>query len=140
MTHRRKTIRDAVVTLLDTGAIVTSGRVYSNRSLPVGESDLPVLLVYTQSETSGALDLSSKTLSRQLTIVVEAVAKDVNDATLDDTLDALAEAVETALQADSAWNGTVFDSTLIATDIDLERNGDVPLGRIRLTYQARYHF
>lgn len=138
MTHRRKTIRDAVVALLDTGTIVASGKVYSNRTLRVAAADAPYVNVYTQSETSQPLNITGKTLARVLTISIEAVAKDFSDATLDDTLDTLAEGIETALRADEAWAGSVFDSTLIGTEIETSDEGDTPLGRIRLTYSARY--
>ncbi len=138
MTHKRKTIRDAVVTLLDTGTIVASGRVYSNRAISVKPGDFPVINVSTLSETSQPIDFSTKQLQRVLTLQVEAVAKDTAEATIDDTLDTLAEGIESALRADSAWNGTVFDATLVATSQALDTDGEYPLGRVLMTYTARY--
>lgn len=141
MAHKRKTIRDAVVTLLDTGTIVASGKVYSNRALSVAAGDLPVLNVYTESETSEIFEVSQKTLQRELTLVVEATAAQVSDATLDDTLDDLADEIETALKADQSWAGLVMDSFLSGTELAIEQGDNaLALGRIRLSYTVRYFY
>jgi hypothetical protein len=140
VTHQRKTIRDAVVTLLDTGTIVASGKVFSNRAVNVKDSDLPVLNVYTQQETSSVLEFCSTKLDRSLSLVVEAVAKVTTQESLDDTLDALCEEIEAALSASSSWNGTVFESFLSGTSIEIERDGETYIGRALLTYDVRYHY
>jgi hypothetical protein len=140
MTHQRKTIRDAIVSMLDDGSIVASGKVFSNRSLKVWKQELPVLNVFTSSETAEPYELCNGQLDRTLIVVIEATASDVDDESIDDVLDALAEEIENKLDADPTLSGSVVDSILTQTEISSSSEGDRPTGSITLTYNARYIF
>lgn len=141
MAHQRKTIRDAVASVLSAGnTIVAAGKVYSNRGLNVWAEDLPVVNVTTDSETAEVFETCNKKYQRDLTIVIEAVATQVGDATIDDTLDDLADKIERAMKADATWNGTVFDSSLTTTTLSIDADGEKFVGRAQLTYSARYYY
>lgn len=140
MTHPRKTIRDAVVGLLNTGTIVASGRVYSNRSRPIWEESLPEINVYSRSEESTVDEMGSPpTLLRTLELLIEVTAVDTDDETLDDTLDALAKKIEDALKVDPTWGvGAVGNSTLTGTEFSSSSEGEQPIGSATLIYSVNY--
>lgn len=138
MTHRRKEIRDAVVTLLGNASVVASGRVYSNRNLAVESDLLPVLNVYTADEGEQVLDVTGASLIRTMPLIVEIRAKAANNATIDDTLDALADSVETAMESDPTLGGLATDITLESTSLAASAEGDYSVGRARLTYRTRF--
>jgi hypothetical protein len=121
MSHVRKQIRDAVVAALP-------GTVYASRVWPVQESDLPVHLVYMGTEQAEELDF--KTLDRRLEVVIECVAQ-----ALDDDLDALIVGVEQALGAGVA---PAMNLRLLSVEIVNSAEGSAPIGRARMTYEARY--
>lgn len=135
MAHMRKTIRDAVVTLL-TGLTSTGARVYPSRLYPYdpAEAGGAGLMVYTVSESSL---LEGRTLTRELDLVIEVVAQ-VNG-TLDDDLDTIAVEVETAMGDDPAlgFNGPV-DSYLKSTQVALRKDGEKETGGLVMTYGVMY--
>lgn len=138
MTHQRKTIRDAIVAALDDGSIVASGKVYSNRALSNWESSLPIINVINESETSEPEVVTNTTLFRNLTISITAYAKNAADESLDDSLDALAELIESKMTDDPTIGDTVLDSNLSETQMGSNAEGGIPLGAIQLIYSAMY--
>ena len=71
MAHQRKTIRDRVITVL-TGLSTTGSNVFNSRVYPNEESKLPLLNVFTLSET---VELDSvKSTIREMELVVEGFA------------------------------------------------------------------
>ncbi len=135
MAHMRKTIRDAVVTLL-TGLTTTGTRVYPSRLYPYdpANSGGAGLMVYTVSESSF---LEGRTLTRELDLVIEVVAQ-VND-TLDDTLDTIAVEVETAMGANPSLGLTgPIDSFLKSTQLALRKDGEKETGGLVMTYGVMY--
>lgn len=136
MPHVRKIIRDAVVSRL-TGLSATGARVYPTRTYPVDVDSLPALCVYTLSEESSVDSLgTNRGLSRRLDLIVEAVAR-VN-ATLDDTLDAIALEIETAIAADPTLGGLAKDCTLASTRIAVRGEAEKETGAAVLTYSVTY--
>jgi hypothetical protein len=135
MTHRRQEIRDAVVTMLSG---LAGGRVYSNRELAIEADSLPAINVYTVEEDAAPFTASQKTYRRTLTLVIDVLAKNVDDAVLDNTLDDLAESVEAALVADTTASGKAIDTRLTSTTVTRDSSGEVPIGVLKLTYQAVY--
>jgi hypothetical protein len=135
MAHLRKSIRDAVVTIL-TGLTTTGARVYPSRLYPYdpAEAGGPGLMVYTVSESS---ELEGRTLTRELDLVIEVVAQ-VND-TLDDTLDTIAVEIETAMGTDPrlGFTGPV-DSWLKSTQFAFRKDGEKETGGLVMTYGVYY--
>lgn len=138
MTHRRKSIRDAVVTMLTNAAIVGSGKVVSNRRYRDEESDLPLINVVSATEESKPLDLTGSQYRRTLAIVVDVLAKVVDEEAIDDTLDALAESIESAFAADPTLGGYAATTLLASTNFIEDESDDIALGRMSLSFQVQY--
>lgn len=138
MTHQRTTIRSAVKAILDAASIVAAGKVYDQRSLAVLDSDLPVIVVETLPETSAYRDLTTGVLDRSLDVTVEMIASNTDDALVADTVDTFAAQIESALAADPTWGGNVYEQHLTSTDLEKDSHGQVPVGRLKLKYQAKY--
>ena len=132
MAHARRSIREAVATAV-TGLATTGSRVFQSHMLP--QETLPCLLVTAGSEEVET-DLGS-VQTRVLEIEIVGVAKAASD--VDDTLDAIAEEVEAAVQSAGTLGGLVSAPpvlTRIRTDFDdsLEQ----PVGEIALTFGCTY--
>lgn len=135
--HVRQQIREAAAALL-TGLASTGPRVFQSRVYPLHESDLPALRIYATEESAEAATIHNpKLLSRALTLVVECCARAETD--LDDTLDTMAKEVETALGNAPTLSGTARDCTLTGTEIDMQGEGDAPLGVARLSFAVLYN-
>jgi hypothetical protein len=134
MTHARRQIREAVATAL-TGLTTTSTRVYQSRMLPAGTDRLPCLLITADGEE---IDNSVQThQARQITITVRGYAKAVAD--VDDTLDAIAEEVETAAQAAGTLSGKVPGGlSLRRIETEFDDTLEKPAGVIELQFLAGY--
>lgn len=135
--HVRRQIREAVATAV-TGLATTGARVYQSRVYPVEQTNLPGLLIRTYRESSKAETIHApRLMERTLLLEVIAVAKAVTD--LDDTLDGICKEVEIALAMPvSALAGKAKDITLIATDIELNGEGERPTGRARMIFEIEY--
>lgn len=132
MTHARRQIREAAATAF-TGLATTGSRVFQSRMKPT--DNLPCLLITTEDEEVEQTPQSRQ--ARVLTLTVRGLAK--SGATVDDTLDAIAEEVEAAAQAAGTLGGKAPGGLVlkrISTDFDetLEK----PAGVIVLEYQAGY--
>jgi len=100
VTHVRKTIRDAAATAV-TGLATTSTRVYKSRNLPLQAAEFPSLCVYARADEasyeSSAFVGGVPRPTRRVELHVEGYQKDADGAAIEDTLDAIAEEVETAI-------------------------------------------
>jgi len=141
--HVRKQIRDQVVSVV-TGLATTGSSVFASRRYPFQKHELPAIAVYAVSEDSDAENISSaRHLERTAEIIIEGVAQD-NDA-LDDTLDAMAKEIETAIGAAvtnkaSSLRGLVRDMVLINSQMALQpdKTAEIKTGSIVLTYRVPY--
>lgn len=129
MAHVRSQIRDAIVTALSGLTIsVKASRAYS---LTWG---VDMALVYVPQD-----DVTQKAgpyIHRMATVLVEIFVNGKAD-TIDDTLDAHATIVETAL-AGSNLGGLAKDVQLRQTEIAFNGEGATPVGILRMTYQVPY--
>jgi hypothetical protein len=135
--HLRRQIREGVAAAI-TGLATTGANVFQSRVYPLQTTDLPALLVHTDSETSEVLTIHSpRELQRRVEVRVVAVAKAAAD--LDDTLDQIAKEVEVALAMPvSALAGIAKEITLTAISIDMQGSAEQPVGALTMTYQADY--
>ena len=132
--HVRTQIRDRVAALL-----AHVGTVYKARVYPTGECALPVVLVSCGPEQMEPVTLSLSSgyqLERVLAIIVEARVADCSD--LDEALNELAVAIETALGADPTLGGAAHDSHPVAIEVSRSGDGRQPIGAIRMTFEVRY--
>ena len=133
MAHQRKTIRDQVVTTL-TGLTTTGSNVFNSRVYPNEQSKLPLLNIYSLSESS-ELDATGGLL-RTMDLVVEGFAQ--ANSNIENTMDTIAKEVEEALGADHTLNGTCTTHSLSSTEISLNNEGNLPLGVVRLVFSVIY--
>lgn len=136
MAHARQTIREQVGTTL-TGLSTTGSNVFQSRVYPLQESNLPALLIYTKEESSEAVVMgSNRVIERELTLAVEAYVK--TNTNSDDTIDTIAEEVETAIGADSTLNNKAKDVFLVSTDINYVGEGENPVAVATLNFLVSY--
>ena len=114
-------------------------RVKKSRSLEVTPDDLPMILVSAKEETVEQINKAhfEGGYRRTLTLHVEGIIEALDD--VEDDLDRMALGIEGAL------DGLIIEGTesahlmLRGTDIDVDREGELPLGAIRLTYEVIYN-
>ena len=136
MAHARQAIREQVGTTL-TGLSTTGSNVFQSRVYPLQESNLPALLIYTKEESSEAIVMgSNRVIERELTLAVEAYVK--TNSNSDDTIDTIAEEVETAIGADSTLNNKAKDVFLVSTDINYVGEGENPVAVATLNFLVSY--
>ena len=136
MAHVRKLIRDNITTTL-TGLATTSSNVFQTRLFPLGESKLPALCIYTNSETTEYGTIKApRTQVRTLEVMVEAYVKDTS--VLDNSLDTIAVEIEEALSSDLTRGGYAKDTKIISFDADYTGDGEQSVGIGRFTISVVY--
>lgn len=134
MTHVRQTIREAAATALS-GSTDAGTRVHSSLVYPSERSELPLIYVHVDSEESGLAGIRGP-LSRTASLVITAVA-DATEATLDNTLDALAADIESVIGSNEF--AVAKQTVLASTEITRSTEGTKPTAAISLTYSVVYH-
>lgn len=133
MAHLRTSIRNNV-TATCTGLTTTGNNVFESRIYPNELSKLPLLNIYSNSETSELLNIGK--IDRTVEIVVEGIAKATNN--VDELLDTIAKEVEVALHNDLTRGGFAKETFLTSTEFDLEKSGNQPLAVVKLTFNVQY--
>lgn len=113
-------------------------RVHKSRSIEIVPEELPMILINARDEQ---VELINKThfdggYRRTLTLQVEGVAEALDD--VEDNLDRLAEGIEGALDGLVIEDVETAHLLLQSSEIDVDREGEIPLGVIRLTYSVVY--
>lgn len=134
--HVRKQIRDRAATTL-TGLPTTGASVFKMRKYALDDARLPALCVYTMDEASALVTIGSRTLRRNLVLVVEATAKGSSE-TVYDNVDAICAEVEAALAADFTLNGIAKSVILTATETDVNIEGEKGLGSATMRFDVTY--
>src|SRR5512135_3391675 len=123
---------DALATRL-ANVTATGGRVYTSRTWPLAEADLPAWRIYASTEDVTQAGLSDRTGLHML--VVDAVAYCRATADLDDTMNALASAGLQALFA-----GTVpYGLQLGEIDRQVAGEGEGAMGALTLRLRAEFY-
>lgn len=138
MSAQRKAIRQSLAAILKNAATAAGDRVFSSRSTPIFESELPAILVYTRSESVELFAESPREYKRTVTVVIEAVAETTGE-NLDDQLDDVGQEIEAALAVDHTAGDTVSELTLSGSDLLVDRDGEKYQGAVKLEYQAIYY-
>lgn len=137
MAHVRQQIREYFGTTLNNLA-TTGANVYESRVYTLQESTLPSLVIYTKSESSEPIVIGTdRVMSRDLSVVVEAYCKAVNN--FDDTIDTISKEVEEAIAADRTLGGLAKDTYIESTDIEYTGEGDQPVGFVTLNFLTNYY-
>ena len=135
--HARELIRKAIAAAV-TGLTTTGTNVFTNHVYPYSAADLPNLSIYTASSPELVEDEGVMGSYQLRVLPVEIVARAKATADLDDTLDDICAEVEIALMASSAVSALVKDFRLISTEIEIEGEGEKPVGAARMEWQAIY--
>jgi hypothetical protein len=137
MPHRREQIMDAVVTAV-TGLTTTGTNVFRGRAYPLGEAELPGLLVYMGGEEV----VSEQTLDEMICVMEVAVVPMVAvTADPDQALNLIAEESTVALAADYtlALPGVVYRIEEIGADEpEIAGEGETIAAAQRLRWQITY--
>lgn len=137
MSHAREQIRDAVK-LAVTGLATTGTHVFASRVHPVGDNELPCLLVFTREEAVERATLSRpRRQKRIVTVMVEGYAK--LKTSYDDKLDTIATEVEKAIYNNTSLQTLVRDIFLTNTAITLTGDTEKPVAVVSMSFSAEYH-
>ena len=133
MAHKRTSIRNNVTSTL-TGLTTTGSNVFESRIYPNELAKLPLLNIYSNTETSELLTIGK--IERNLEIMVEGFAKATTN--VDEALDTIAKEVEIALATDLTRGGHAKETYLTNTEYELENIGNQQLGVIKMTFNVQY--
>ena len=132
--HVRQQLREAIA-VVGTNLTTTGARVFQSRAYPLQETDLPCLLVKTESERIDYQTIHASTLQeRDITVTIEAAARATSN--LDDTLDKICKEVEIAINAASTISK---DIRLIGTNLDTSVIGNQPVGLATMIYKMKVY-
>lgn len=136
----RHAIRDHLAAQLPDDGYWTPAedRVYAQRTIDLEPDELPLILVSAREEDSepvGASEWDSGD-RRTLVIFIECLALALDD--VDDQLDALCLGVEQAMGGLLVNGLETASFRLRRTESDVDREGEVPVGAARISYEARY--
>lgn len=142
MAHPRKLVRDAVTALL-TNATAAATRVFPTRIDPIRNSKLPAIAVYTPSEeiVPEKSDTAPRELHRIVKLEIVGFVEHTSAVPADDAMDAIAEQIEAAMDANRYLGGAAGDSVLESTLMQIrEEDGrsDPLVGMVTLTYAVEY--
>ena len=133
MAHKRTSIRNNVTTTL-TGLTTTGSNVFESRIYPNELAKLPLLNIYSNTETSELSSIGK--IERNLEIMIEGFAKATTN--VDEALDTIAKEVEVAMATDLTRGGHAKDTFITNTEYELENVGNQQLGVIKITYNVHY--
>lgn len=136
--HKRTQIADAVVKILKNKTLAGANVAYSYTPKP-NMDQLPVVLIYNQSEQVEEFSQAPRELRRNLFMSVEMIADGSDDAEMTVRLDELADQVEQLLSQDDSLNCTADD--IILNSVEFQYEGDEhqsPIGSCRLIYLIKY--
>ncbi len=161
MSERRKGIRNGIKGILKAangGAGLGSGvglNIFTNLATAQWSEDLPLVVIYSQSEEIGILGDSPREYKRTLELAIEIMASGPEDPNttdgdlLEDILDDIAEEIETELNRDETvgelaklfGNSCKLVDELILGTVEFEFTGEgsKPTGSCRLIYNVVYH-
>lgn len=130
--HARQSIREAVATAV-TGLATTGSRVFQSRMR--AQESLPCLLVTTNDESVDRVGVENE-MERVIEIQITGLAQSASG--LDDTVDTIAEEVETAIGANPTFGGKVRGMQLSGIAVDFDDSLQQPVAAVTLRYRATY--
>ena len=135
MSTKRQTIREAVTSLLS-GNTLCGTNVYSNRVAAYWRTELPSISIFIRNETATKRGLSGNAYIRNAELAIEVHCEATEN--LDNSLDTIAEQVESILESNDSLNGTVQGLVLQDTEIEIIGDSTTPVGVLTLVYQITY--
>jgi hypothetical protein len=146
MTHPRSqiryAIRDRLAAPLPDGGFWTPAedRVFTSRAINLQQDELPLITISGKEEEAQPVAVTDFDCGyrRTLAIQVDCLTAAWEHDEAEDLLDALALGVEQALDGLVIQGVETGRLLLTRTDIDIDREGETPIGAARLTFQCRY--
>ena len=136
MAHVRQQIRDRIVSVLKSNALLVRRRVFSSRVYALTEKDLPAITVYTGSEASALQTIGFKTSARVVSVEIDIYVRATNN--FDNDVDAIAVQIEEAIANDFTVNGLAKSAVLVSSEINFSGEAEQPIGSAKLTFDVRY--
>lgn len=136
----RQSVRDLLRVALPTwDARITPERIHVSRAIALSPQKLPAVLIYTrderiEQENYGIPNLRQHTLD----VAVEVVAGG-DDASPDTSVDFLAAAVESIMDANETLGNLVESAHHTRTDVDIDGDGEYVFVAARLTFSVKYY-
>lgn len=142
MAHVRKQLRDAVASAVS-GLTTTSTRVYKGRVVPLVAAELPSLSVFTASDTPvyeavPGSSMGAPKVVRDLEVRIVGAATATTEAGVLDTLDLIAEQVETAIYLNPTYTGKALRTELGPQEIETNPEGDAVHGTVTMVFHVFY--
>lgn len=143
MASQRKIIRKKIQAILK-GKTDVGDKVFTNQASPTWDKDLPVIIVYPQSEPAELFNQAPRAIKKDLLVVFEVIAKgpeileDDAKPTVEDQLDDILEQIECALSPDHTLGGVADTHILSGTEFEFASEGAFVIGHARVTYTVTY--
>lgn len=135
MSSERKSIRHDIVARLK-GKTLANNRVYASRSIPLPEELLPAILVTTKRERSEARSAGGgePSFESTLTVLIEPVVKETQNAEHDDKLDDLAAQIEDVLLTDTDWVQQFEKIAYVESEIHYYEKGEINIASLEIQF------
>lgn len=133
---KRTDIRNAIAAALKAGNTDAGQNVLTSRYTAMFSETFPLILVYTPDEDVELLIPSPAQYDRKLTVNVTGIIQ--ADASIDDSLDTIADQIETVMKKDAIFGGLAMGLVLHKTSSEVETIGETQMGAIHLAYELSY--
>jgi hypothetical protein len=133
MSYRTQIAAAVKAALLDQTA--AGQRVFTAMDRPLSPADLPAVMIYTLASQRGTESYGNTIIPRVVTVHIEAAAQAEPVLALD-AAEAMATAIEAAVEADPTLGNVVQDTTWQRTMTDTSSHGEMTLGVALLEYQV----
>ena len=142
MSLKRKSIREAVVSLLQADATLTalvpSAQIYESRVETIWNTKLPAIAVYTKNESVEGFSQYDRIVNRTLELAIEIVVD--GTANLDDDLDEISDAIENILldSANLVQSNKWQRIGMLGFETTFAQEGSKQIGAGRMEFEIEY--
>jgi hypothetical protein len=136
--HPRRAVRDAVIQMLKDAVTEAGTNVFGNRLKKLFPQEIPAILVYTKDEQTEAAAEPSRALTRQLALIIEPVAVQVKNQSIDDFMDGFCLQIEKTIDADPSIKGLVVRAYLKNTEMVVIEDAEKSYVSAQMTYELTY--
>lgn len=138
MAHERQAIREKIKALLLAASTDAGTNVFINRTIPVGENNLPAIIMYSDDEQNEDRTVVGRQQKRLYTIITEVVVETQTGEQVENERDDIAKQIENVINGNRKLDGLVFDSLLNRTKFGFTNEGKKPTGAAILFWDIRY--
>lgn len=140
MPSHRTAIRQYVKALL-TDKTIAGSRIFTNRAKPLGEEDMPALLIYTSTDKRGRPgdEHDGSMTYRKLDVIVEGAIENSRDIDLETVLEKMSDDIETAINDDETLGNLVIECRWTCTEIDIVPDARRLFGAVRVEFEAELY-